>query len=208
MKPSFIWDMDGTLIDSYQNIVASLVQLAAQVHFPMERDAIEAFCKKTSVHNFLSLISRELSMDFSLVKDRYSQISRVEKTPIRAMPFARETLETLAAQGSRHFLYTHKGPSALTVLDRLGLRSCFGEIITGDMGFRRKPDPEAIDYLINKHGLRRKETYYVGDRDLDVDCARNARIGSVLLASEYTSRVADYQIVQLNELSKILWPIA
>ena len=56
----------------------------------------------------------------------------------------------------------------------------FEEIITGADGFERKPSPEALQYLMAKHNLSQADTVYVGDRTLDVECAQNAGISSIL----------------------------
>ena len=66
------------------------------------------------------------------------------------------------------------------VLRRLGLYGFFDEIITGQSGFPRKPAPDALLYLIGKYALDPSETYYVGDRTIDMDCARNAGVSGIL----------------------------
>lgn len=96
------------------------------------------------------------------------------------MPRAREALEALAGQGARHFVYTHRGTTTAAVLQNLGLDGLFTEIVTSQNGFPRKPAPDAILYLMGKYGLDPAATFYVGDRTIDMDCARNAGIGGIL----------------------------
>ena len=48
-------------------------------------------------------------------------------------------------------------------------------------GFRRKPDPESMEYLIKKLSLDRNKVWYIGDRRLDIDFARNSGVHAVLL---------------------------
>ena len=66
------------------------------------------------------------------------------------------------------------------MLKSLGLYDFFLEIITSQDGFPRKPEPDAIRYLLEKYGLDRENTFYVGDRSLDMECAKNAGIHRVL----------------------------
>ena len=47
------------------------------------------------------------------------------------------------------------------------------------MDFPKKPDPAALNYLIQKHGLDKNNAFYVGDRTLDIACANNAGIKSI-----------------------------
>ena len=52
--------------------------------------------------------------------------------------------------------------------------------MTNQSGFPRKPEPDGILYLMEKHGLDPARSWYVGDRRIDMEAARNAGIGSVL----------------------------
>ncbi len=72
-------------------------------------------------------------------------------------------------------------------------------------GFPRKPEPDAIDYLVGKYGLERKNTFYVGDRSLDMECAANAGIGGILYRPEgsYTDPVGTEQFI-VTDLMEIL----
>ena len=45
--------------------------------------------------------------------------------------------------------------------------------------FKRKPSSYSIDYLVNKYNLDREDTYYVGDRPIDIECAYNSNIKSI-----------------------------
>ena len=54
----------------------------------------------------------------------------------------------------------------------------FKEIVTSDYHFKRKPDSEAIDYLVNKYKIT--DAYYVGDRNIDIQAANNANIKGIL----------------------------
>ena len=81
-------------------------------------------------------------------------------------------------------MFTHRGKTTLPVLNHLGLTDFFREILTSQSGFARKPDPDAIAYLMEKYRLEREYTYYVGDRSLDMQCAKNAGISGVLFLDE------------------------
>ncbi len=59
-----------------------------------------------------------------------------------------EILDWTAQQGIQNFVYTHKSDNAFQVLEDLGVRHHFTEILTSDSGFARKPSPEALLFLI------------------------------------------------------------
>lgn len=58
------------------------------------------------------------------------------------------------------------------------MASYFEEVVTAANGFKRKPDPEALTYLINKYQMDKKRTYYIGDRSLDQQAAEKSGIQS------------------------------
>ena len=70
------------------------------------------------------------------------------------------------------------------LLERLGLTVFFTEIVTFEYGFRPKPSGEGVEYLAGKYGLDKAVTAYVGDRTLDVLCAKDAGVKAVLYLPE------------------------
>ena len=93
---------------------------------------------------------------------------------------AEETLERLRREGAVHFVYTHRGSSSESILERLGILDCFREVVTSLYGFAAKPSGEGVRYLLDKYGLDPAETWYVGDRTLDVYCAKDAAVRALL----------------------------
>lgn len=74
--------------------------------------------------------------------------------------------------------------------------------MTSQSGFARKPDPEAAMYLMEKYGLEPENTYYIGDRSLDIDFARNSQIQSInFLTSDYEG---NHQMESLLDIPAIL----
>ena len=54
---AFIWDMDGTLIDSYGAIVKSVKRTYAEYGIETDADEIRRVCMKYSVSYFLELLA-------------------------------------------------------------------------------------------------------------------------------------------------------
>ena len=53
-------------------------------------------------------------------------------------------------------------------------------IVPALSGFPRKPAPDGIAYLMHKYALNAARCFYIGDRSLDMEEARNAGIQSIL----------------------------
>ena len=80
------------------------------------------------------------------------------------------------------------------ILRDLGLESYFTEILTSQSGFARKPSPEATNYLLDKYRLNPDNTYYIGDRTLDVEFAQNSGIQSLnFLESSYEKAITGFK---------------
>lgn len=178
MKTAFIWDLDGTLIDSYGAIINS-IQLAYE-HFglPFDREQVASYILQTSVGQLFAELKNEQGLDLHPV---YAASLETRNAEITVLDGAREILDWAREQGIQQFIYTHKGDNAFVLLKDLGLDGYFTEILTADRGFKRKPDPEGVDYLVDKYQLERSQTYYIGDRPLDVDVAINSGIQSINL---------------------------
>jgi phosphoglycolate phosphatase len=60
------------------------------------------------------------------------------------------------------------------ILNMLGLRHHFVEVIGGDGPFPRKPDPAGLLHLMEEHGAAPEATVLVGDSPIDVETAKRA----------------------------------
>ena len=201
-EKAFIWDLDGTLLDSYGVIVSSLRRTLEELGVPMEEAEIFRRATAGSVSDVVNYAAERTGRTFREIKGRYSELSGGRYLEIPAMPHAREALEETAALGAVHFVYTHRGSTTGPVLEHLGLAPFFREVVSSLNGFPRKPAPDALLYLLEKHRLERDLVYYVGDRTLDVDCAKSAGVRSVLY-SPSGAGTADYVIRDLLDIRKL-----
>lgn len=175
---SFLWDMDGTLVDSYPAIVPNVIEACAEHGYTIDAETVYRNVIKSSVGSFLERLETPHTAS---IKARFQELNDTRIEKIRPMPHARETLSLLRQAGHRHFVYTHRGASCRAILEQCGLLPYFTEIVTALDGFARKPAPDAILYLMNKYDLDPEHCCYVGDRSLDMEAAQNAAIGGILL---------------------------
>lgn len=197
-KIAFIWDLDGTLIDSYQAIVEALKTLYSKYDLIFDDVAVTAYILKESVGSLLQSLSKEYQLDCQELLAFFNAQQEARDHMIRVMPFAKEALQFAQDRGIENFIYTHKGASTFAVLEELGLAAYFTEVLTAASGFERKPHPQAISYLLNKYTLDKAETYYIGDRRLDVEAAENAGIQSINL--KQADSLINRKIKDLSEL--------
>ena len=178
-ETAFIWDLDGTLLDSYEAILSGIEETYAQFSIPFDKEKVRAFILKYSVQDLLVQVAEERGLDVDKLNQVRAQSLAEKNAQVILMPGAREVLAWASQQGIQQFVYTHKGDNALTILRDLGLDVYFTEILTSQSGFARKPSPEAAIYLISKYHLKPDRTFYIGDRTLDIDFAQNSGIQSI-----------------------------
>ena len=200
-KTAFIWDLDGTLLDSYEAILSGIEETFAQFAIPYDKGKVREFILKYSVQDLLVQVAEERKLDVEVLNQVRAQSLAEKNAQVVLMPGAREMLAWADQAGIQQFVYTHKGDNALTILRDLGLESYFTEILTSQSGFARKQSPEAANYLIDKYQLNPDNTYYIGDRTLDVEFAQNSGIQSLnFLESTYEG---NHRIQALSDISHI-----
>lgn len=198
-KTAFIWDLDGTLLDSYEAILSGIEETFGQFVIPYDKEKVREFILKYSVQDLLVQVAEEKKLDVEVLNQMRAQSLAEKNAQIVLMPGAREVLAWADQVGIQQFVYTHKGDNAFAILRDLGLESYFTEILTSQSGFARKPSPEAAIYLLDKYQLNPDNTYYIGDRTLDVEFAQNSGIQSInFLESTYEG---NHRIQALEDIS-------
>lgn len=202
-KRAFIWDLDGTLLDSYEAILAGLEETFSQFSIPYDKEKVRSYILKYSVQDLLQEVAEERDLDLAKLNQVRAQSLAEKNAQVVLMPGAREVLAWAHKADIQQFVYTHKGENTFAILGDLDLLQYFTEILTNQSGFARKPDPEAAVYLLEKYDLDPEETYYIGDRTLDVEFAQNSGIQSINFLE--SPAVCNRQISQLEDISSLVF---
>lgn len=200
-ETAFIWDLDGTLLDSYEAILSGIEETFGQFAIPYDKEKVREFILRYSVQDLLEQVAEERKLDAEVLNQVRAQSLAEKNAQVVLLPGAREVLAWAEEAGIQQFVYTHKGDNAFTILRDLGLEWYFKEILTSQSGFTRKPNPEAANYLLDKYELDSENTYYIGDRTLDVEFAQNSGIQSInFLESPYEG---NHRIQALADIPRI-----
>ena len=203
-KTAFIWDLDGTLLDSYEAILSGIEETFGQFSIPYDKEKVREFILKYSVQDLLVQVTEDRNLDVEVLNQVRAQSLAEKNAQVVLMPGAREVLAWADQVGIRNFVYTHKGDNAFAILRDLGLESYFKEILTSQSGFARKPSPEAATYLLDTYQLDPDNTYYIGDRTLDVEFAQNSGIQSInFLESIYEGNHRIQALVDISHIFEV-----
>ncbi|MDD3714534.1 MAG: HAD-IA family hydrolase [Atribacterota bacterium] len=197
----YIWDFDGTLFDTYPVMVKAFQRALRELGIEEKPDTLLYFMKKSIAETIDYYQDRYLLGE--LFFKRYLEIrqsySLDEQPPISG---AVKVCCQIVQQGGRNFIVSHReSPSLYAFLDHYGMRQLFTEIITGNDGYERKPNPDAFNYLVKKYQLKKGSTLAIGDRILDIQAGREAGIKTVFinLNDGLECDFADFKINSLEE---------
>lgn len=195
----FIWDFDGTLFDTYPVLIDVFVDLLKSEGRTVDREQVAelmAISAKTTYETF--------AVSETFITNYKQQKTTIERERSGPFPGMHELLETLAARGATHHIVTHRGTSIHALLAKHELTHFFQDILTAEHGFVRKPDPEAVTYLIHRHQMALDETIMIGDRELDVLAGNRAGIATCLMNERPKETVATYTVPTPERLKELL----
>jgi haloacid dehalogenase superfamily, subfamily IA, variant 3 with third motif having DD or ED/haloacid dehalogenase superfamily, subfamily IA, variant 1 with third motif having Dx(3-4)D or Dx(3-4)E len=200
-----MWDFDGTLFDTYPTITRAFKLALEEEGVTASYDEIMSLVKiseSTAVDYYRKEFG--ISGDFKSKYDKH----RKALEPEHVKPFrnVEDVCRGIFNAGKKNYLYTHRGSSSIDFLKQNNLYDYFADFITKENNFKRKPDPEALLYLIAKHNIVPEEAVMVGDRDIDLLAAKNAGIKACLFDFDNTVQCefADFRISDMTELCSII----
>ncbi len=169
----YVFDLDGTLVDSLPDIAAALNEALGHAQLPTRSLAeVRGYLgdgARELVRRAAGPASSEVAID-QLVRgylDAYATqlIARTRPYP---------GIEALLARLPRVAVLTNKpGPEARAIMDGLGLSGRCLEVVGEGDGLPRKPDPSGLRALVARHGGR---ALYVGDSHVDALTAERAGV--------------------------------
>ena len=180
-----IWDMGGTLIDTYPEVVRALSRAAYGDTAPSHLREIGALTQYSIAHAIESLsVSREVPR--TDLERAYEELkTRWRTRPAPVMDGARELIARVWEKGGLNLVATHRDRASATMLVTvLGLD--LDDMVCAPDGLARKPSPEMNLLLARRHGLDPAQVLCVGDRPIDAVAAANAGMSAALLVSPGT----------------------
>ena len=184
---AFLFDLDGTLVDSvYQHVLAwrlALEQVGVdlsvwRIHRRIGMSGglfVNALLRETE--------SRVTPEQVARIQSLHAQAYQELAPQVRPLPGARELLATLTSGGVPWAIATSgQWDVAGPVLETLGVPEGV-PIVTGDQVRHAKPDPDLFLTAAERLGIEIESTVVVGDSVWDLLAARRARALGVGLLS-------------------------
>lgn len=191
--PLLVFDLDGTLVDTAPDLLATLDRVLAEAGFAC---VPHAATRGMIGHGARRMIERALAaQNIAVPRDDLEALFRRFLVHYEAhicdmsrpYPGALEALDRFAAAGWRFAICTNKHEAMSRLLLRaLSLDGRFAAIAGGDTFGVSKPHAGHLLQTIARAGHHRHEAVMVGDGKTDVDAARAADVPIVGLTFGYT----------------------
>ena len=200
-----VWDFDGTRLDSYPAMVRAFRRAAADFGITILPERTLALMKENLRH-CCEVVGRENGIDPTALVTAFRQHEQDELLQgLPPMPGIPEAVKAMEEAGIRHYVATHRDLQCRDLLAKAGLLDSFSGFVTQEDRCPRKPAPDMLLHLMEKHALSPAECVMIGDRPLDTEAGIAAGILSVLIDPEgrFPDGKCDVHISHAAEL--ILW---
>ena len=172
-----IFDMDGTLLDTLEDLADSVNYMLGRFGYPPKTK--DLVCD--SVGNGVSYLI-ERSLPNGLDDPNFEEAVRVYKehyagncmNKTRPYPRIMQTLGVLKDAGVKSAIVSNKSDSAVKALNEAFFKDYIDVALGEAPGIKKKPAPDLILRALSDLRALKEEAVYVGDSEVDIMTAKNA----------------------------------
>ena len=214
MKKAVIWDLDGTVLDTLEDLADSVNHVLE--NHGMEKRTVEEI--RAFVGNGIpNLIRRavkkdteedEISACIKEMMSYYKTHCRIKTAPYDGIT---ELMKSLSEAGVKSAIVTNKAHEAAEALCREMFPGCVDTVTGASDGLAFKPAPDGVFRAMKTIGCDDgTKVYYVGDSEVDVMTAHNAGLECIGVTWGFRDRDvlartgADIIVNTVRELADIL----
>ena len=180
-----IFDMDGTILNTLEDLADALNYVLAQSNYPGH--TIEEV-KQYVGNGIPKLIERgvpagtdkdstnQVHRDFM----EYYQIHCADKT--RPYDGIIELIAKLRKGGCLTAVVSNKADAAVQELCKQYFDGYFDYAVGDREGIRKKPAPDAVNEVLQHLQVTKENAVYVGDSEVDIATARNAGLDNIIVS--------------------------
>jgi len=203
-KPTaLIFDWDNTLVDSWGSIHDALYQTFTKLgHTPWSMDEVRARVRQSLRDSFPLVFGDK----WEQAKDIYlSSFEAIHLKSCHPLDGAAELLNWLAHNANLPMAIVSNKTGRLLrkEVDYLGWSAHFNAVIGAGDAVSDKPNPAPV-FLVRESlkQEQQKNIWFVGDTDIDMECARNSDCYGVLIEQDTGDMPdADISFVNLTDLN-------
>ena len=182
MFDTYIFDLDGTLLDTLEDLTDAVNYVLKKYDLPMRtKEEVRSFVGngiQKLIERAIGTGNVDLMQAVACFKEYYLSHSAVKTKPYDGII---ELLQELKRQGKKTAIVSNKIDSATKKLSQI----YFGDLIdvaygaNEEGGFRRKPATDSVELAIEKLNAKNTAIVYIGDSEVDIQTALNANLPSI-----------------------------
>lgn len=177
---NLLFDLDGTLIDSYEGIARGIDKVVEAFKVELSRDIYKYFIGPPLTESFSKYLpDLDMTEVLKVFRSYYLNDGVFEYSLYDGV---KEMLATLKDKGYKLYVATSKREdTAIAILEHSGILKYFERVFGA--GFEnRKEKFEVLEYAFAESDLVKSESVLIGDTMYDVDGARIVGIDSIAIA--------------------------
>ena len=205
-----IFDHDMTIVDSSYAIMEAFNYVAKHEGLPLVSHELTMQYIATPIPTFCEGLLGEYRPEWIQLYRSVSE--KCERELIKPFPDTMSTMKALRAEGVKLAVVSNREKPSLP-LERTNLAQYFDLIVGAEEPFGHlayKPNPEMICATLKHFGISADDTVYVGDADIDIMTAINARVRGIgitkgnFTAEDFMRMGAWKAIHELSELLELV----
>ncbi len=191
MIKMIIFDLDGTLLNTLEDLVNSTNYALAKFNFPLKTTEEVRFAVGSGVEKLLECVVPEgkNNKDFynclAIFKDYYSQHNCDKTQPYQGIF---ELLHRLKQANIKIAVVSNKYDLAVNDLCFKYFEGLYDIAVGEHYDCQKKPCPDSVFKILDKFNLLKTEVIFVGDSEVDVETAKNARVKSISVLWGYRDK--------------------
>jgi HAD superfamily hydrolase (TIGR01549 family) len=202
---NIIWDVDGTLFDTYPAIAAAFKSALREHGVEADTGWIMTLALQSIGHCVKTLAAEFHLTEAALEQTYLTHYERIDFSTQPPFAGVRRICERIRSASGRNVIVTHRGtPGTVGLLQAHEMIGLFTGWITRDDGYPKKPDPAAFVAALARFGLEPDRTIAVGDRAIDTLGAQRAGLYACQFVADRGRATADLLIQDYAELSRFL----
>ena len=169
----FVWDFDGTLMDTYPNLTGYMRKALLDLgHDVPQVEILEQMLE--NVPHTIAYYREKFGLD-TLEQQYMGYYTAGANDPVNLFPGVLPVLRRIRELGAENYIYTNRGKSIFPMLEATGIAGEFREVVTSaSPDFVYKPAPDVLFYLMEKYGGTPDNTVMIGDRVCDLESGYRA----------------------------------
>ena len=199
----FLWDFDGTLMDTYSVLTRMMADTCRRLGHEEDPAQLLSLLKHSLPYT-MGVMAECYGISLDEFRSAYPEKeTEADLLAVQPIPGIPQVLKALTERGAKHYIVTHRSRATCELMLRQhGLLAYFTGMVTAEDPLPRKPDPARCLRILESYGLAPGEAVMIGDRPLDVNAGRAAGLMTLLLDTEgrFPDCPADFTVSDIRQM--------